>query len=106
MELKNVFKTVGVGVLSMGVLAGCASEETSSEEEYLTDSDVEQFYTEEELNTWAEENGLLDEGSNGNAGADAEEPDLDEEPSEGNGNAGADAEEPDLDEEPSENSSS
>ncbi|WP_430788546.1 hypothetical protein VBD025_01255 [Virgibacillus flavescens] len=103
MELKNIFKTAGVGVLSIGVLAGCAGgEESSAEDEYLTDNDVEQFYTEEELNTWAEDNGLLEEG---NAGADAEEPDLDEEPSEEQGNAGADAEEPDLDEEPAEENS-
>lgn len=107
MEQKNVFKIVGAGVLSLGVLAGCAGEEGSSaEEEYLTDQDVEQFYTEEELNTWAEENGLLEEtDEQGNAGADAEEPDPDAEPSEGNGNAGADAEEPDLDEEPAEENS-
>ena len=60
MSFKNIVKGTGVAALSLGVLAGCGGEEAATED-YLTDADVEGFYTEEELNTWAEEQGFYTE---------------------------------------------
>lgn len=56
MSWKSIIKGTGMAALSLGVLSGCGGEEAS--DEYLTDADVAGFYTEEELNAWAEEQGF------------------------------------------------
>ncbi|AQQ53888.1 hypothetical protein [Planococcus lenghuensis] len=60
MAFKNVIKGVGIAALSVGVLAGCA-EEGAGEGEYLTDADLEGYYTEDDLSVWAEERGYYTE---------------------------------------------
>lgn len=52
---------MGITVLSVGVLAGCAGNEGLSEGEYLNNEDLESYYTEDDLNTWAEEQGFYSE---------------------------------------------
>lgn len=54
MALKKIAKGTGIALLSLGVLAGCSEAGT----EVGTN---EEFFNEEELNTWAEENGFVRE---------------------------------------------
>lgn len=54
MALKKFAKGTGIAVLSLGILAGCSDAETD-------EGANDEFFNEEELNLWAEENGYVNE---------------------------------------------
>lgn len=69
MAVKTLVKGTGIAVLSLGFLAGCSDEGSIAGEdgEYYTEdalntwAEEEGFVKKEELNTWAEEEGYVHE---------------------------------------------
>ncbi|WP_088005641.1 hypothetical protein [Indiicoccus explosivorum] len=60
MKIRTALKGTGAAVLSLGVLAGCAGDD-GPEGEYLMQEDLEEYYTEEDLQIWAEDQGYIAE---------------------------------------------